>query len=70
MQISLKTRTDLLEKLLSQLKEFGLDARDWRLVQEGRERARLIHRRDRSFIFVGAIDFRQGTWKRLQLESL
>lgn len=70
MQISLKTRTDLLGKLLSQLKEFGLDARDWRLIREDRDRARLIHRQDRNFIFVGAIDFQRGTWKRLQLESL
>lgn len=70
MHISLKTRTDLFEKLLSQLKEFGLDARDWRLIREDRDRARLVHRQDRNFIFIGAIDFRRGTWKRLQLESL
>lgn len=70
MQINAKTQSHLLEKLLSQLQEFGLDPRDWNLIPKTHGQARLIHRRDRDFCFVGAIDARRGKWIRLHLESL
>lgn len=70
MEINAKTQSHLFEKLLAQLKEFGLDARDWRLIARADGRARLVHRTDRSFSFIGAIDSRRGTWKQLRLENL
>lgn len=70
MQTQTKTSSPLFEKLLGQLKEFGLDPRDWHLIPKANGQARLIHRTDRQFSFVGAIDLHRGTWTQLSLDSL
>lgn len=60
----------ILENLVSQIRQFGLNPQDWKLIPQGRREVRLVHRRDDSFRFVGFIDQKKCSWKSLALESL
>lgn len=61
-----------LEQLKLQLRGFGLDPREWRLLPEAGTRVVLRHRRDRDFRLRGLCQLATEGWRwtELQLISL
>lgn len=59
-----------IKELKQDLKSFGLNPQDWKLVQESRRLYRIKSTHDSSFTFIGSRSPKRNRWDKIEIASL